>query len=253
MWMLRFIFPLPLLSPGTRIVAYRDAKLTPFATIRHCKYCVLLPEGAKPDSCTECNRYRCQLRAMLSNKKSKQPSADRTHPSSHTTYRALSTPEKIERMHRLHSLQRNTVKQLERLKVKLAEAVERNSTSVDEQTHEDLTSIVAESSYVESAYHSGSFQRVFWEQQKQANLCKDARSRRWHPLMIKWCVYLRHLSSKAYNTLRDSGCVVLPSQRTLRDYTHYVAATIGFSSAVDQQIMEKAEIHTCEEMHKCNS
>ena len=91
---------------------------------------------------------------------------------------------------------------------------------------------------------------MFWEQQKEANACADARSMRWHPLMIKWCVYLRHLSSSAYETLRDSGCVVLPSQRTLCDYTHYVPAVIGFSAASDKQLFEAANISDCQEWEK---
>ena len=38
--------------------------------------------------------------------------------------------------------------------------------------------------------------------------------------LCRWCLYLRHLSSSAYELLRDSGVVKLPSQRTLRDCTH---------------------------------
>ena len=56
--------------------------------------------------------------------------------------------------------------------------------------------------------------------------------------------------STAYEALRESGCVALPSQRTLRDYTHFVKAASGFSTAVDQQLMEAADIHTCEERDK---
>ena len=37
-----------------------------------------------------------------------------------------------------------------------------------------------------------SFQRLFWEQQYEAVKQKDPRTMRWHPLMIKWCLYLRH-------------------------------------------------------------
>ena len=64
---------------------------------------------------------------------------------------------------------------------------------------------------------------------------KDARLMGWHPLIIKWCLYLRHLSGKAYETTRSSGCIKLLLQRTLRDYTHCASGTTGFSSDVDQQ------------------
>ena len=56
---------------------------------------------------------------------------------------------------------------------------------------------------------------------------------KWHPLMIKWCIYLRYKSSGAYEMLRESGCIKLPSQRTLRDYTHVFKSVSGFSVDVD--------------------
>ena len=46
--------------------------------------------------------------------------------------------------------------------------------------------------------------------------------------MIKWCIYLRHLSQSAYETLRQSHCLQLPSQRTLRDYTHHIKPSSGY-------------------------
>jgi len=50
---------------------------------------------------------------------------------------------------------------------------------------------------------------------------------KWHPLVIKWSLYLRHLSGKAYELLRKTGYIKLPSQRTLHDYTHYIPPTIA--------------------------
>ena len=58
-------------------------------------------------------------------------------------------------------------------------------------------------------------------------------------------------SSGAYETLRSSGCVKLPSQRTLRDYTHYVTACTGFSSEVDEMLMKAAKVDSCPEREKC--
>ena len=37
---------------------------------------------------------------------------------------------------------------------------------------------------VHSAYPEDSFERLFWEQQKQASLLKNAKSMRWHPVFI---------------------------------------------------------------------
>ena len=40
--------------------------------------------------------------------------------------------------------------------------------------------------------------------------------------------------------LRNSECIRLPSQRTLRDYTHYTSTTIGFSAEVNKQLRERS-------------
>ena len=53
----------------------------------------------------------------------------------------------------------------------------------------------------------------------------------------RWCLYIRHLSSTAYDVMRNS-VIKLPSQRTLRDYTYYTEACVGFSSTVDRQLIE---------------
>ena len=57
------------------------------------------------------------------------------------------------------------------------------------------------------------YQRLFWEQQKKYEK-QGKHGMRWHPMMIKLCLYLRQKSSKAYESLRDSGFVHLPSTKT---------------------------------------
>ena len=98
---------------------------------------------------------------------------------------------------------------------------------------------------------SGTFARIFWDSQMKAATVKDARQMRWDPIMVRWCLYLRHLSSSAYETLRDTGTIRLPSQRTLRDYTHHTKATVGFSKEVDKQLQVAAKMSSCPEREKC--
>ena len=68
--------------------------------------------------------------------------------------------------------------------------------------------------------------------------------------MIRFCLYLRHQSGKAYETLRDSGCIRLPSQRTLRYYSHAVKAEPGFSKEVDLELTVAAKVMMCKEWEK---
>ena len=55
---------------------------------------------------------------------------------------------------------------------------------------------------------------------------------------------------KSLQCSQVSGCIRLPSQRTLRDYTHCVSAATGFLSAVDQQLMRAADVDKCPERQK---
>ena len=143
-------------------------------------------------------------------------------------------------------------KQLARLKPRLQEVVTHEGVQVDESLHSDLQQIIREGdSQVSAIAPANSFQRLFWDQQQKAASLSNSRSMRWHPLFIKWCLYLKHLSSKAYETIRDSGCISLPSQRTLRDYTHFVQSTSGFSADVDSQLIRASQVSTAKGWAKC--
>ena len=195
------------------------------------------------DRCQQCNNHRSTLHALAS-RESRRTKPDR---SSHTNYRYLSTPEKIDRLHDLRHENRIGQRKLDRLQAKLASLTASHGVSMDENTSSDLHKIMEEEEeQVLGRFPRGSFQHIFWQQQKEAasQSGKDKQGMRWHPLMVKWCLYLRHQSSKAYETLRQSGCVQLPSQRTLRDYTHCVKAGAGFSTEVDCQLMQAANLVT---------
>ena len=121
---------------------------------------------------------------------------------------------------------------------------------LDEDLHEDLSVVMEENDQMMTdKYPPDSFLGIFWRQQRHAASLKNARSMKWEAAMIRyvagavmpmvgivslylihvdtciylfrWCLYLRHLSSSAYELLHNSGVLKLPSQRTLRDYTYY--------------------------------
>ena len=85
----------------------------------------------------------------------------------------------------------------------------------------------------------------------QAASLNDARQMRWDPVMVQWCLYLRHLSSLAYAMIRESDIIKLPSQRMLRDYTHHTKAVVGFSTQFDQYLFTVAKLPSCVERDKC--
>ena len=155
-------------------------------------------------------------------------------------------------MRKLHDSARRSEKEVRHLKARLIEVVETRCIPVEDDVGEDLQAVMkSENSRIMEEFPEGSFGRLFWKQQLDATSRKDKRGMRWDPLMVKWCLYLRHKSSGAYELLRDSGCISLPSQRTLRDYTHYVSSSVGFSDDVDVHLGRAAKIESCEEYQKC--
>ena len=138
---------------------------------------------------------------------------------------------------------------IKRLKAKLSKLIETSGVLLDSETSSDLQTIMEEETRIDQ--HEESFKSVFWSQQREALIregsCSSKKGMRWHPLMIRWCLYLKHQSSKAYETLRQSGCIYLPSQRTLRDYSHAVRAE---PDEVDHQLFQAANLETSPAFHK---
>lgn len=54
--------------------------------------------------------------------------------------------------------------------------------------------------------------------------------RRYHPPIIRFALSLHRKSPSAYRELRDSGALILPSERVLRDYKNYFKPKAGINS-----------------------
>ena len=225
-----------------KTVALLESRIPGHPSIYHPECEILIQSSSR---CISCDKQRRSLAAMVS----RPHTDDRTNPSSHTTYCNLTDAEKDERLHRLQQEKKANQSKINRLKQKISKATDEQGMELDEVLHEDMHLIVTEErNTMYSKYPEDSFLRLFWEQQEKALSLKNARSMRWHPLFIKWCIYLRHLSGASYEMLRTSGCIRLPSQQTLRDYTHYIQTSIGFSAEVDKEIVRCADLS--EELHK---
>ena len=223
---------------GTDVVAEVESSLLGTTTIRHQDCALLLPPGQ--DRCDKCKSHRKSLHVMLGRSRR----STRTEIAiSHTNYRYLTTLARTRRMSNLHKKYVLEKRKVERLKKRVNEMREADGMDVTTETNEDLKAILKDNyTRIAEKYPSNSFHRIFWNQHSQAASCKNARGVRWHPAMIRWCLYLRHLSGKAYETLRGTGVLQLPSQRMLRDYTHYIPSTTGFSSKVDKVLQDTLKV-----------
>ncbi len=97
-----------------------------------------------------------------------------------------------------------------RLKKKLETEFKDNGMSVSKEIHNDLATVIERNTSVVDSLPPNSFQRLFWEQQLIALSKSNSKGVRYHPLMIRWCLYLHHHSSGAYNVSvpKTSVCLV---------------------------------------------
>ena len=204
--------------------------------------CTILVHGGKCDSCKS---FRPTLRAMYSHWCHKKS------PGKFANNRYLNTPEKSGKLERLASRVLTAEQQLKRLNEKIEVAANENGVSVDESLHNDLCRIMESSEEeVHKTFPDGTFQRLFWDQQRKASRLSDVWQMRWHPAMIRWCLNLKLLSTSAYHALRTSGFMKLPSERTLRDYTHYVKARTGFQEDVEVELVKEVGLDDLPEWKK---
>jgi len=145
-----------------------------------------------------------------------------------------------QRMKNMHSTIVKQKREIRSLNEKLERHLQTNGVCVDDDTNSSLMQLLAMyEKDVTKDTSNGSFLRVFWEQQLKASSCKNKCSIRWNPLMIRWALYLHHRSSGAYEALRKSGILQLPSSRTLRDYRHLShSSSPGFSNIADIQLLD---------------
>ena len=87
----------------------------------------------------------------------------------------------------------------------LKDRIQKHGVKIDQQLAGDIDTIMSE-----NMQDASPFMKLFWNQQKYM---LDGGCRKYHPMIIRFCL------SIAYDELRDSNVLVLPSRRTLRETT----------------------------------
>lgn len=112
----------------------------------------------------------------------------------------------------------------------------------------DMSTIMdKENSFIRNMYKKDTFQ-IFCNQQKEA-INREQRRMEFNGICDYDGDYLHYQSRKAYATLKDSGCISLPSQSTSQDYSHAVKTGADFSADVDLQLHKAALLHSSPKYH----
>ena len=177
---------------GSAVTAFYDYHRQ---TIRHVNCSYTISDTSKC-RCPACQQFRDNfLRASLSHmlsrqKKEDDPCAANSHVNfRYLNFRYLNTPEKLQCMRNLTQLVRAKDEIISDLQKKVDSVLRADSVMVDESTHNDLLAIMSAQKDVGSGEN---FSSIFWQQQLKAAKLKKKNGMRWHPAMIRWCLYLHH-------------------------------------------------------------
>jgi hypothetical protein len=209
----------------------RDSKYFPFA-----KKSAIAKEHITPKNCKTFRHKDCELILTSGSKcsacKKLAQNLWKMTKSSNSIFiniKHLRTPQKRNRITRLKLEKYRISKRLHRLQIKAMDMTEHGGCT-DTTINADMAIIMEELNTNISKDSLGDFERIFWEQQLKAAQVKGPSGMRWHPLMIRWAVGLKSLSTSAYEAMGQ--VIKLPSARTLRDYTHWYKAEPGRWHAV---------------------
>lgn len=174
----------------------------------------------KATRCSACSSYISNLKALAKKDREKKSN---DCPASTTNHRFITIADYRSCISSLRSSIHEKDQKIIHLEKIISEKATKQAITVNSTTHQDLFTIMQQHhNDIVQQYPDDSFQYIFWKSQYESTQKKSKNGYRWNPAMIRWCIYLHHKSSKAYELLRKSNCINLPSQRTLRDYTHFI-------------------------------
>ena len=145
------------------------------------------------------------------------------------------------RLRNVQSAKKSANRMISRLDKKLKSLIEEEGIELSEEDASDMNDLVVEVDEARKARDH--FQNIFWEQQRKYNSLHNKRTMRWHPLMIRFALNLKYLSSCAYKAV--GNVLALPSRRTLCDYTHVMSVDSGVSHEMISRMKKDMNFQTC--------
>jgi hypothetical protein len=155
---------------------------------------------------------------IIRSKEQSTSQVSRVDPSSKVQLKSLSKEELLTRSRKMRKEINSKTSECKRLSARLAKLIECESISVETETSDLCQSLISSSV---SQFEPDSMKKLFLEQQLKANSVNKSALMRWHPSIIRWCLVVHNKSKAAYQYMRDSEVVNLPSERTLRDYVAF--------------------------------
>ena len=131
--------------------------------------------------------------------------------------------------------------QLNEQVLKLQEEIKSSAVEVGSELSKDFISIISNSNNP-----MPEFMKLFWNEQQKYLSKLSTKGVRYHPMIIRYCLSLVAKSPAVYDELRydeknNSGVLILPSRRRLRDYKNYIRPERGFNPFVIKELIDKVK------------
>ena len=173
-------------------IATIDTDVHKRQTIRHVK-CSTLISAANEPRCDVCNLHRNVLNVILCRARQKNSSISVIKPNSN--YRFMDDRQLKRVIFQLRENNRDLKKEILTLKEKVDNLMN-SAIEQDKELTSDYLQIISDNKpYIDSTMKNNAFLRLFWDEQMKATQCTTSNNIRWHPIIIRWCLYLRHKSS----------------------------------------------------------
>ena len=138
------------------------------------------------------------------------------------------TPQRIKLILQMQRLKcAELVQKLEEMKLE----IQKSSVEVDHQLSQDITSILGKSERNITPF-------MDLEREHKKLLTRSSTGVRYHAMIIRYCLSLATKSPACYEELRKSKILVLPSQRTLKDYRNCIRPKAGFQEEVIEELKD---------------
>ena len=113
---------------------------------------------------------------------------------------------------------------------RMKEEIKNGSIAVNSDLASDIDNIMTDN------YDSASpFMKLFWDEQRKSI---TSGYHRYHPMIIRFCLSLASKSGSAYDELRSTNILKLPSRRTLRDYKNAIRPCVGINPGIVAELIK---------------
>lgn len=209
-------------------------------SIRHSSCCLL----SKMKRCGNCVKMRSYFRNQICRRKKEKIKT--------AAFKSLNNSQLLFELKKSKSNEIKLKKKLRRREKKICKLIMANGEPASPKAESWLEDVLAKnvSGKTDDELCNADFPTLFLATQLKMHQLKSKKSRRWHPLVVHWCLFMYNQAPNLYKSLESSGILHLPSYRTLLRHTPDVGRKPNFQPGMFIQVAEDFKLNCLKEPQK---